>query len=53
MTSSEEYDEIMKRYGLDRHITSAYLIALMKYLKYLQLFTNYFKPVAASFMGFV
>jgi hypothetical protein len=27
-TSSEEHDEAMKRYGLDRHTTSAYLIAL-------------------------
>jgi hypothetical protein len=48
MTSSEEHDEIMKRYGLDRHVTSAYLIALRSILKYLQLFTNHFKPVTAS-----
>jgi len=27
-TNSEEHDEIMKRYGLDRHAASAYLIAL-------------------------
>jgi hypothetical protein len=27
-TSSREHDEIMKRYGLDRHAASAYLIAL-------------------------
>jgi transposase len=27
-TSSIEHDEIMKRYGLDRHTASAYLIAL-------------------------
>jgi hypothetical protein len=27
-TNSEEHDEIMKRYGLDRHTASAYLIAL-------------------------
>jgi hypothetical protein len=27
-TNSEEHDEIMKRFGLDRHIASAYLIAL-------------------------
>jgi hypothetical protein len=27
-TSSEEHDEIMKRFGLDRHTASAYLIAL-------------------------
>jgi hypothetical protein len=27
-TSSEEHDEIMKRHGLDRYTTSAYLIAL-------------------------
>ncbi|BAA80267.1 hypothetical protein APE_1276 [Aeropyrum pernix K1] len=27
-THSEEHDKIMKRYGLDRHSTSAYLIAL-------------------------
>jgi len=27
-TNSEEHDEIMKRYGLDRHVASAYLIAL-------------------------
>ena len=27
-TSSREHDEIMKRYGLDRHTASAYLIAL-------------------------
>ena len=27
-TNSEEHDEAMKRYGLDRHIASAYLIAL-------------------------
>jgi hypothetical protein len=27
-TSSREHDEIMKRYGLDRHVASAYLIAL-------------------------
>jgi len=25
---SREHDEIMKRYGLDRHAASAYLIAL-------------------------
>ena len=27
-TSSEEHDEVMRRYGLDRHAASAYLIAL-------------------------
>ena len=27
-TSSREHDEVMKRYGLDRHTASAYLIAL-------------------------
>jgi hypothetical protein len=27
-TSSEEHDEAMRRYGLDRHTASAYLIAL-------------------------
>jgi transposase len=27
-TNSEEHDEAMKRYGLDRHTASAYLIAL-------------------------
>jgi hypothetical protein len=27
-TSSREHDEIMKRFGLDRHIASAYIIAL-------------------------
>jgi hypothetical protein len=27
-TSSREHDEVMKRYGLDRHVASAYLIAL-------------------------
>jgi len=27
-TKSEEHDEAMKRYGLDRHTASAYLIAL-------------------------
>ena len=27
-TSSKEHDEVMKRYGLDRHSASAYLIAL-------------------------
>jgi hypothetical protein len=27
-TSSTEHDELMRKYGLDRHTTSAYLIAL-------------------------
>jgi len=27
-SSSREHDEIMKKYGLDRHMASAYLIAL-------------------------
>jgi transposase len=27
-TSSREHSEVMKRYGLDRHVASAYLIAL-------------------------
>jgi len=27
-TNSEEHDELMRKYGLDRHTTSAYLIAL-------------------------
>jgi len=27
-TSSREHDEVMKRYGLDRHTASAYLVAL-------------------------
>jgi hypothetical protein len=45
MTSSEEYDEIMKRYELNSHISIPN--NAKKYLKYLQLFTNHFKPVTA------
>ena len=33
-TNSREHDDVMKRYGLDRHTASAYLIALKGIKRY-------------------
>jgi len=39
-THSEEHDEVMQKFGLDRHMTSAYLIAKRGLEKLKQIYKN-------------
>ena len=51
-THSKEHDEVMKKYGLDRHTASAYLIALkgIEGYRMIQKATiQYFCPAPSSY----